>query len=108
MSGVGTFAQKEVVYTIITERLLDLASNTYGCRVVQKAFDEARTNGETSLLLQLVSGLRGHVIETIMDGNGNHVIQKCFEAIPMTELEFIVREVEQNVKCYVDSFVRGE
>lgn len=47
---------------------------------------------------EIINELRFLVIKLIQDPNGNHVIQKCFETVPSSKLEFIVDEVIVNVK----------
>jgi len=48
-------------------------------------------------LLDIVAELKGRVLETLKDQNGNHVIQKCFETSPIEALEFIVKDVEGDI-----------
>ena len=44
--------------------------------------------------VRVVSELDGHVVECVMDQNGNHVIQKCFECVSPTFLDFIITSFE--------------
>ena len=70
----------------------------YGCRVVQKSLEVFRDN--FSLQNDIITELKTQVMKLIQDQNGNHVIQKCFETVDPTKLEFIVDEVIANVKFF--------
>jgi pumilio RNA-binding family len=92
----GSADQKDKLIQIIMRDVLRLSLNTYGCRVVQKALEEASKMGET-LLMAMINPLRHHVLQMIRDPNGNHVIQKCFDCADFAELEFIINDVEAHV-----------
>lgn len=40
--------------------------------------------------MKLISELNGHVLRCVRDQNGNHVIQKCIESIPMEKIKFVI------------------
>lgn len=40
--------------------------------------------------IELVTELKGEVIDCVGDQNGNHVIQKCIECIPSEEIGFLL------------------
>ena len=44
--------------------------------------------------------MEGHIIYTVMDQNGNHVIQKCLECISPLYLDFIVDAFKGSVSYY--------
>lgn len=91
----GTKKHKEGIYETMKGRIVELTLNTYGCRVVQKALDEFKA--QRAILLEIIGELRGKVLETLKDQNGNHVTQKCFETVPIDDLDFIVKDVESDV-----------
>jgi Pumilio-family RNA binding repeat len=39
---------------------------------------------------QLVRELEGHEMQCVRDQNGNHVIQKCIELVPVEHIGFII------------------
>jgi pumilio RNA-binding family len=40
--------------------------------------------------IALVRELDGHVLQCVRDQNGNHVIQKCIECVPVEHIGFVV------------------
>ena len=74
---------------------MELSLHMYGCRVVQKSLEVFRDN--YTFQSDIIVELKSNVMKLIQDQNGNHVIQKCFETVPPTKLEFIVDEVITNV-----------
>jgi len=58
----------------------------YGCRVVQKALEVISSEQQA----RLVKELEGHVMKCIKDQNGNHVIQKIIETVPIAYTQFII------------------
>jgi pumilio RNA-binding family len=56
---------------------------------VQKALEVA--GGEDRN--QLLDRLRGHVVTLVESPHGNHVIQKCIEALPPHSVQFVVDEL---------------
>ncbi|KAH9078272.1 hypothetical protein Ae201684P_019363 [Aphanomyces euteiches] len=63
---------------IINGRMIDLALQMYGCRVIQKAL-ESDYHAEK---LELICELEGQVLRCVKDQNANHVVQKCIEVLP--------------------------
>lgn len=47
--------------------------------------------------IDLVRELEGHVLRCVRDQNGNHVIQKCIECIPMEHIGFIISSFQDQV-----------
>eukprot|EP01059_Diplonema_ambulator_P001769 TRINITY_DN1148_c0_g1_i2.p1 TRINITY_DN1148_c0_g1~~TRINITY_DN1148_c0_g1_i2.p1 ORF type:complete len:646 (+),score=195.01 TRINITY_DN1148_c0_g1_i2:43-1980(+) len=72
--------------------VVELTKQTYGCRVVQKALDVVTLDMQQMIL----SELHGHVPECVVDQNGNHVIQKCIECLPMYSA-FIIESFQTKV-----------
>ena len=48
----------------------------------------------------MIIELEGHIIDCVMDQNGNHVVQKCFECVSPVHLDFIVDAFEGSVSLY--------
>lgn len=48
--------------------------------------------------VQLVQELDGHVMRCVHDQNGNHVIQKCIECIPIDKIQFIISAFQGQVQ----------
>lgn len=65
--------------------VLNLSLQTYGCRVVQKAFDHVDFHQQ----LTLAAELDGAVPSCVLNQNANHVIQKCIETMP-DNCQFII------------------
>lgn len=68
----GTDDIKERIGKRLHSDSISLSTRVYGCRVIQKAFDEL----EKRDVAILISTLKGNVLFCIHDRNGNHVIQK--------------------------------
>ena len=51
------------------------------------------------LQVKVVYELDGHVIDCVMDQNGNHVIQKCFECVSPAHLDFVITAFEGMVRA---------
>ena len=49
--------------------------------------------------IKLVQEFNGHVIESVFDQNGNHVIQKCIESIPYDAIRFMIISFFGQVKA---------
>lgn len=59
-----------------------LSLQMYACRVIQKALEYIDSNQRIELVLELSDS----VLQMIKDQNGNHVIQKAIETIPIEKL----------------------
>ncbi len=57
--------------------MLTLSLGTYGCRVVQKAFDHISSSQREKLAQEL----DGHIMQCVRDQNANHVVQKVIERV---------------------------
>jgi len=70
----------------IRGRVLVLALQMYGCRVIQKALESVTPEQQQ----EIVRELDGHVPKCVKDQNGNHVVQKCIECVDPHALQFII------------------
>lgn len=92
---LGTSEQKLKIYGCIKKRVTEYSHHVYGCRVIQKVLEEFKTNEE--IQDEILNEIETDIAKLIQDQNGNHVIQKCFEAVPIKKLEFILVEVTERV-----------
>lgn len=51
-----------------------------------QALEAIEADQKTELVLEL----DGHVMRCVQDQNGNHVIQKCIECIPIEKIDFLI------------------
>lgn len=89
----GNEQQKTALYQEMQGKIFELCQNAYGCRVVQKALES-----DSAIQDEILNEISHHVLELVEDANGNHVIQKCFEDIPIQKLQFIINEVSKHVE----------
>jgi len=70
-----------------------LSQDAQGCRVVQRALEEAESDAvRRAIALELT----GHVGEATTSPHGNFVVQKCIALLPATALDFIIVELCMN------------
>jgi pumilio RNA-binding family len=76
--------------------VLALSLHTYGCRVIQRILDTSASSlgyRGPSLLRTIAKELTGSVVKCVEDQNGNHVVQKCVERLPLEDINFIPDEI---------------
>lgn len=73
----------------MTNNIVELSLQMYGCRVVQKALEHLDDERQEIIVREL----NEHVLGCVKDQNGNHVIQKCIEKVS-----------PELVSCIVNSF----
>jgi len=76
----------------LTGQVLKLARDAEGCRLLQKAFEEASSD---DVRVGLASELRTHVWEVLKCPNANHVLQICISTMRPLESQFIINEIQQ-------------
>ncbi|KAI3378202.1 hypothetical protein SNEBB_009562 [Seison nebaliae] len=86
----GNLEHKRKFAAIVKGKVLELALQMYGCRVIQKALESMRNQTEQ---VEMAQELRGNVVKCIMDQNGNHVVQKCIECCNSNKIDFIIDDV---------------
>ena len=75
--------------------VVSLATQMYGCRVIQKALETCTPDQQ----VELISELDGHVMECVADENGNHVVQKAIEVVDdQSQLNFILNAFRGKVR----------
>ncbi|KAK7197299.1 pumilio protein 2 [Novymonas esmeraldas] len=70
---------------MVRGRLLEFSGQTYGCRVMQKAVENVRPEDRDALIHELDD----KVVDSVMDQNANHVVQKVIEVCPAAS-QFII------------------
>ena len=77
-----------------------LALQMYGCRVIQKALESIPLEQQKWIIAELEES----VLKCVKDQNGNHVVQKCIEAVDPSCLQFIIEAFKGQVRitCYSD------
>ena len=70
-------------------RMLGMALEPHGCRVVQSALDMA----SAAERLTIADELRGHVWETLASPHGNFVLQKVVEVLSVNSASFVAEEL---------------
>merc|ERR1712241_1461462 len=58
-------------------------------RAVQDAFDKLDTRSSEKVALQF----RGKVVDLMHSANGNHVVAKMLQVLPLGKLDFVIEEV---------------
>ncbi|KAJ9466153.1 Maternal protein pumilio [Diplonema papillatum] len=88
----GTPQQHDVLLQIIQNNLFELSQNTFGCRVVQKAFEVFSADAG----VQITRRLQSRVQQLATDQHGNHVLQRSLEVVPQAA-QLIVLELQNNL-----------
>jgi hypothetical protein len=80
--------QKAIEWVISSTQLL--AFSRRGCRIVQRSMELAVWEDQE----RLVEGLEGLVLEALQSPHANYVLQKCFEIMPPSKLQFVLSELK--------------
>lgn len=83
---------KPPLASIIHGKVLDLALDPRGCRLIQLALDASSQKQAA----ELTSELRGHIRTLIQSKHGNYVVQKMVEVLPTSMASFIVEEIRSS------------
>ncbi|VDD91061.1 unnamed protein product [Enterobius vermicularis] len=67
-------------------KVMSLALQMYGCRVIQKALESIESDQQMEILKEM----EGQVLKCVKDQNGNHVVQKVIERVDPSKLQFII------------------
>lgn len=67
-------------------KVIDLSTQMYACRVVQKALEHVLVEQQA----ELAKELEPDVLNVVRNQNGNHVIQKIIELVPRQHIDFIM------------------
>jgi mRNA-binding protein PUF3 len=87
----GDQMQKKLLGGLLANHIGAFSLNTYGCRVVQKAFEHVLADQQAALVSEL--NRPGLVFKCIDDQHGNHVVQKAIEVVPSHVINFIYDEI---------------
>ena len=81
--------------------MLFISLHSYGCRVVQKMVEWA--GRDQDMQLEMMAQLRPHLLQIIMNQNGNHIIQRVLELFSRAAIQPIADVIFQHVKINLDS-----
>lgn len=91
----GTPHMKDTLAKRLQSETITLSTKVYGCRVIQKAFDELNHAD----VAKLISTFKDNVLICLNDHNGNHVVQKAISI--MFTLANDAREAGNEDLCYL-------
>lgn len=89
----GDQSQKASLVSKMKGHVYALSTQTYACRVVQKALGHILVEQQVVLMQEL----DGKVMECIKCENGNHVIQVAIEQVPLEHIPFMVSAVQHDI-----------
>jgi hypothetical protein len=81
-----------VIPSAMQQQLWKMALDSKGCRLFQKALEDAPSDVARSAL---ASSLRTHIWEALRSPNANHVVQKCIGTMRSRDFQFIIDEILQ-------------
>jgi len=93
VSQIGVSQDQMAVVAELRESFPSLAFHAQGCRLAQDALDKANRDVQMELALTL----RSHIREAINSPHANYVVQKIVEALPPSNVPFIVEELNGDV-----------
>mmetsp|Transcript_487 Transcript_487/g.519 ORF Transcript_487/g.519 Transcript_487/m.519 type:complete len:498 (+) Transcript_487:20-1513(+) len=85
----------ESILSQVTPSITQISLNQHGTRAIQKLIEVIAKYEQH--IPSVISAIRNHVITLIKDLNGNHVIQKCLNALGATYNQFIYEISSQHV-----------
>ncbi|CAK0855322.1 unnamed protein product, partial [Prorocentrum cordatum] len=91
---ICSYRQLELLMEKSCAHLVRISLNLHGARVVQKLIDAV---SKTPHAPRLVAMLQGAVVQMSQDPNGNHVVNKCLEALPAECHSFVFQAVAASV-----------
>lgn len=78
------------IVQVLVPDIIEMSNSSHGTRVIQKVIE----NVENDQLIELIlKEFRGHVVDLVMDSNGNHVIQKCLSYFVPEQVDFMYQEI---------------
>ena len=96
MIEISSEAQLRKITQIAQENFLNMSYDTFGCRVIQKLFDQI--SFEESLICEINEKyVRANLKQLIFNPNANHVIQKIIYILPLKQIDVITEFYIQNV-----------
>lgn len=92
---IGTDDHRDTVIKHIDTQIFSMALDTYGCRVLQKALEEL---GNVPMFVQkVVFQLKKDLGMLMKHQNGNHVIQKLLDILPIAQHDFMIEAIKSDV-----------
>jgi Pumilio-family RNA binding repeat len=74
---IGSPQNQQTIYDFVKRELLFISLHSYGCRVVQKIVEFA--HDKTQIQAEIMKEIEPHLMQIILNQNGNHIIQKILE-----------------------------
>eukprot|EP00928_Gymnodinium_smaydae_P097683 TRINITY_DN8907_c1_g7_i1.p1 TRINITY_DN8907_c1_g7~~TRINITY_DN8907_c1_g7_i1.p1 ORF type:complete len:1190 (+),score=241.99 TRINITY_DN8907_c1_g7_i1:219-3788(+) len=87
--------QLELILDKVCGSLVRIALNMHGARAAQKLIDAVASSPRN--VHRLVAALRPSVVALTKDPNGNHVVQRCLESLPVDAHGFIFQAVAGSI-----------
>ncbi|MED6168982.1 hypothetical protein PIB30_017127 [Stylosanthes scabra] len=87
----------------VAGHIIEFSIDQYGSRLIQQKLQSCSAEEraieviELDQKIQLVQELDGHLMRCVHDQNGNHVIQKCIECMPIDKIQFIISAFQGQV-----------
>ena len=92
---VGSVGEKQCIYDLVRKDMLFISLHSYGCRAVQKIVEFAARDAE--MQGEVMVQLQPHLLQIIMNQNGNHIVQKILELFNAQSVEPIAAVLTANV-----------
>lgn len=74
---IGSPQHQQTIYDFVRRELLFISLHSYGCRVVQKVVEFAQE--KTQMQAEIMKEIEPHLMQIVLNQNGNHIIQKILE-----------------------------
>lgn len=99
---VGSSREKQAIYELVRKDMLFISLHSYGCRVVQKVVEWA--GREKPMQLEIMAQLQPHLLQIVMNQNGNHIVQRVLELFTHAATQPIAAVIAQHVSLPPHSF----
>ena len=87
-------SQIALVIEHVASQVVAIATDLHGTRAIQKVIEKSVC--DPAVLDKVISVLKGHIAQLVMDNNGNHVVQQCLINIKAPSNQFIYEEIMLN------------
>ena len=90
----GDQIQKAGLVNKMKGHVYALSTQTYACRVVQKALGHILVEQQVELMQEL----DGKIMDCIKCENGNHVVQVAIEQVPLERIPYMIEAIQHDVQ----------
>lgn len=84
-----TFDQRLILVKNASPEFVRIALDPHGTRALQKLIESIDCTEDSEEVALLVELLAPNVVSLLRDLNGNHVVQKCLQKLPLAQNQFI-------------------